>query len=76
MYWRVRRYAIGRGWSEPDARLFARSCLLAKFPYAWGLFTYWFRRFTRHELRNIEYRTAVVAPPHRELSVSVHDGQN
>ena len=28
------------------------------------------------ELRNIEYRTAVVAPPHRELSISVHDGQN
>lgn len=76
MYRRIRRYAIGRGWSEPDARLFARSCMLAKFPNAWGLFTYWYRRCTRHELRNIEYRTAVVAPPHRELSISIPDGQN
>ena len=65
LFWRTERYyrSAGAG-PRPDARLYARSCVLAKFPNAGGLFKYWFRRFTpRTQLRNIEYRPAAVAPP-------------
>jgi GT2 family glycosyltransferase len=55
-YSRIRRYALGRGWSAADAALFARFCILAKFPNAWGLFTFWFRRIARRERRIIEYK--------------------
>jgi GT2 family glycosyltransferase len=61
LYWRIRRYAIRRGWSEPDARLYARWCILAKFPNAWGLATFWFRRIARHERRIIEYKGTATA---------------
>jgi GT2 family glycosyltransferase len=61
LYWRIRRYAIRRGWSEPDARLFARWCIFAKFPHALGLFTYWRRRIARHERQIIEYKGAEAA---------------
>src|SRR5262249_40187920 len=43
LYWRVYRYGLRRGWSVADARLFAFSCVLAKFPMLIGLTTYWFR---------------------------------
>jgi GT2 family glycosyltransferase len=73
LYWRIRRYAIRRGWPEPDAGLFARWCIFAKFPHAWGLFTYWSRRIARRERRLIEYKGAGAAAPQPELSASVHD---
>ncbi len=76
MYARIYRYATGRGWSAPDARLFARSCLIAKFPNALGIFTYWIRRLRRRQLRNIEYRRAVTPSPQRELSASISDDKN
>jgi GT2 family glycosyltransferase len=65
LYWRIRRYGSRQGWSAPDARLYARWCILAKFPHAIGLLIYWFRRVIRSERRIIEYKgagTAAVAP--------------
>jgi glycosyltransferase involved in cell wall biosynthesis len=56
LYWRIRRYGSNRRWSAPDAQLYARWCILAKFPHAIGLFTYWFRRLRRSERRIIEYK--------------------
>jgi GT2 family glycosyltransferase len=56
LYWRVYRYGLHRGWSLADARLFAFSCVLAKFPMLIGLITYWFRRITHRSKQLIEYK--------------------
>ncbi len=56
LYGRIHRYGIRRGWSRRDSRLFARWCVLAKFPLAWGLIVYGFRRLTRQQRRIIEYK--------------------
>jgi cellulose synthase/poly-beta-1,6-N-acetylglucosamine synthase-like glycosyltransferase len=65
LYGRIHRYGISRGWPEAEARLFARWCILAKFPMALGLIVYWFRRLTRRQRRIIEYKGAgPAAGPH------------
>ena len=56
LYSRIRRYGASRGWSAPDARLYALWCILAKFPMLIGLVIYWFRRITRRPKRIIEYK--------------------
>ena len=58
LYWRVRRYGGKRGWSAPNARLYALWAVLAKFPLAVGLVVYWFRLITRRPKRIIEYKEA------------------
>jgi GT2 family glycosyltransferase len=73
LYKRIRRYAIARGWSASDARLFACSCILAKLPNAWGLFTFWFRRIARHVPQIIEYKRAGAPASTHEFSASIHD---
>ena len=62
LYGRIHRYGSRRGWPEPEARLFARWCVLAKFPMALGLLVYWFRRLTRRLRRIIEYKGAGAGP--------------
>jgi hypothetical protein len=56
LYWRVLRYASRRGWSTPDARLYAFWCVLGRFPMAVGLLVYWIRRLTRQPRQLIEYK--------------------
>ena len=73
LYVRIRKYSIARGWSAADAGLFARFCVLAKLPNAWGVLTFWFRRLARHERRIIEYKGAGTRPSRRELTTSIHD---
>jgi GT2 family glycosyltransferase len=83
LYGRIHRYGIGRGWSAAQAQLYARWCILGKFPLAWGLIVYGFRRLTRQQRRIIEYKGvgADAAPrdystgaevPHEEITVSYH----
>ncbi len=67
LYWRIRRYGARRGWSAPDARLYALWCVLSKFPMLIGLFVYWYRRITRHPKRIIEYKGAGKADLDHEL---------
>jgi GT2 family glycosyltransferase len=62
LYRRIHRYGIRRGWSEPEARLFSRWCILAKFPMALGLMIYWFRWITGHRRQIIEYKDAGPGP--------------
>jgi glycosyltransferase involved in cell wall biosynthesis len=56
LYWRIRRYGISRGWTPSDARLYALSCILGKFPMLIGLMSYWLQRITRRPKQLIEYR--------------------
>jgi glycosyltransferase involved in cell wall biosynthesis len=63
LYWRIRRYAAQRGWSAPDARLYALWSILAKFPMGIGLIIYWFRRLARRPKVIIEYKGADTATP-------------
>lgn len=66
LYQRIRRYAVRRGWSGPDARLYALSCIVAKFPMFIGLIFYGFHRVARRPKRLIEYKG-----PERAVSQSV-----
>jgi GT2 family glycosyltransferase len=69
LYWRVYRYGLRRRWSVADSRLFAFSCVLAKFPMLIGVFTYWFRRITHRSEQLIEYKgPSERAGLHREPS--------
>jgi GT2 family glycosyltransferase len=70
LYWRVRRYASGRGWAPSIARLYSLSCVLAKFPMLIGLMSYWFRRIARRPKQLIEYKGPERADPHRMLCAS------
>jgi glycosyltransferase involved in cell wall biosynthesis len=56
LYLRVRKYAASRGWTPADARLYARWCVLAKFPMLIGLVRYCFHRIARRPKRLIEYK--------------------
>jgi glycosyltransferase involved in cell wall biosynthesis len=56
LYWRTQRYGLRRGWSVPDARLYAFWCVLSRFPNALGVIIYWFRQMTRRPARLIEYK--------------------
>jgi len=60
LYPRTRRYyAVQRGWSLPDARLYAVWIVLAKFPQAVGFVRYWLGKLTGKRSLVIEYRGAV-----------------
>jgi GT2 family glycosyltransferase len=56
LYWRIRRYGFHRGWSAADVRLYARWCILSKFPMSVGVILYWFRRATHRPIQIIEYK--------------------
>jgi GT2 family glycosyltransferase len=55
-YYRARRYALKRGWSRSNARLYASAAMLAKFPMATGLLIYCFRLLARRPKQIIEYK--------------------
>ncbi len=60
LYLRTRRYyAIQRGWSLPDARLYAMWIVLAKFPQAVGFVRYWLGNLSGKRSLVIEHRGSV-----------------
>jgi glycosyltransferase involved in cell wall biosynthesis len=63
LYWRIRRYGLRHGWSAPEARLYARWCVLAKFPETVGLVSYWLHRAVRRPKQIIEYKGAGPSTP-------------
>ena len=63
LYWRIHKYALGRGWTPADARLYARWCVLAKFPMLIGLISYWLNQISRRPKRLIEYKGPEQAVP-------------
>jgi hypothetical protein len=71
LYWRIRRYASRRGWSPPDARLYALWCALSRFPIAVGVIIYSFRRVTRRPAQIIEYKEPEMAAPHGDPGSSI-----
>ncbi|MFI5458439.1 MAG: glycosyltransferase [Isosphaerales bacterium] len=74
LYWRIRRYGLHCGWSAPDARLYARWCILSKAPMTVGLILYWFRRAARRPKQIIEYKGAGSSAPQRDVGSRVCDG--
>jgi glycosyltransferase involved in cell wall biosynthesis len=64
LYWRLRRYGAHRGWIPSDARLYARWCILGKFPMLIGLMRYWFDRIAHRPKQLIEYKDPERADPH------------
>jgi GT2 family glycosyltransferase len=56
-----RYYAIQRGWSPEDSRLYAAWIVRAKFPHAVGLMRYWLGRLSGKRSPVIEYRGATAA---------------
>ena len=56
--WRVRRYAITRGWSGEHASLYARFVVFSKLPMAIGQGQYWFNRLLGLRSTLIEYKGA------------------
>jgi glycosyltransferase involved in cell wall biosynthesis len=63
LYRRIRRYGLRRGWSAAEAGLYARWCILSKFPMTVGLAIYWFHRAIRTPKRIIEYKRAGPSVP-------------
>ncbi|QEH34181.1 Glycosyl transferase family 2 [Aquisphaera giovannonii] len=59
----VRYFVNQRGWSSRDARLYAASCVLAKFPEALGLCRYWFGRLTGRRSPVVDFRGPVQPRP-------------
>jgi len=60
LYRRTRRYyAVQRGWSLPDAKLYAVWIVLAKFPQAVGFIRYWIGRLAGKRSLVIEHRGSV-----------------
>ena len=60
LYRRTRRYyAVQRGWSLPDAKLYAVWIVLAKFPQAVGFIRYWLGRLSGKRSLVIEHRGSV-----------------
>jgi hypothetical protein len=53
---RIFRYGRRRGWSRPDAALYAVFTVLDKFPGALGLLEYSWRRVRRKGPRLIEHK--------------------
>jgi GT2 family glycosyltransferase len=71
LFGRSERYSrTVRGWHAADARLYAASCVLAKFPHAAGIAKYWSRRIQGKPAQIIEYRgsQSALAAPRIELS--------
>jgi GT2 family glycosyltransferase len=56
-------YRSRRGWPAPHARLYAASCVLAKFPHVIGIGKYWWRRILGKPAQIIEHRGAGTAAP-------------
>jgi GT2 family glycosyltransferase len=56
LFARVRRSCLATGRSHADARAYAASCLLAKWPETWGMLLYVARRISGREARWIEYK--------------------
>ena len=71
LYWRIRRYGLDRGWSAPNARLYALACVLAKYPMLVGLFVYAFRRLARYPRQVIEYKHAEASASGASFSSSI-----
>ena len=71
LYFRTQRYALNRGWSLPDARLYALAAVLAKFPMAVGLLIYWFRLLARRPKQIIEYKGRSSKTLHGDVGSSV-----
>jgi GT2 family glycosyltransferase len=64
LFWRTERfYRSVRGWPAADARIYAASCVAAKFPQVAGMAKYWTRRILGTPVRIIEYRGAEAAAP-------------
>ncbi len=60
LYRRTRRYyAVQRGWSLPDARLYASWIVLAKFPQAVGFVRFWLGKLSGKRSPVIEHRGSV-----------------
>jgi GT2 family glycosyltransferase len=60
LYRRTRRYyAVQRGWSLPDVRLYAVWIVLAKFPQAVGFLRYWLGKLSGKRSPVIEHRGSV-----------------
>jgi glycosyltransferase involved in cell wall biosynthesis len=55
---RIRRAMLRRGFSEDDAALYARYCVLGKLPQAVGQVRYWAGRLLGRRARLIEYKGA------------------
>jgi len=58
MAYRVYQYARQSNYSKSDARLFALSCTLAKFPQAQGLLRFYWGKVFKKPSRLIEYNAA------------------
>jgi GT2 family glycosyltransferase len=56
LIYRIRRKAIRRGWSLPNATLYATFCTLSKFPQALGAVRYWGCRLRGRRGELIEYK--------------------
>lgn len=57
---RIRNYRISIGDSASDADLYARFCVLGKFPQVLGVGQYWWNRMLGKRSRIIEHKAAVV----------------
>lgn len=55
---KIARYMRGRGFGASDARLYAISCILGKFPGLLGIFQYWLNRLSGRKSELIEYKQA------------------
>lgn len=53
---RIRRRCLRAGRSAADARVYALSCILAKWPETWGMLLYFARRASGKKARWIEYK--------------------
>jgi GT2 family glycosyltransferase len=53
---RIRRRCRSAGHGPASARVYARSCVLAKLPETWGMLLYFARRSTGRKSRWIEYK--------------------
>ena len=62
LYHRIARYWRRRGGTPADARLYAASCVIAKFPHAQGAVRYLYRRLARRPARIIEYGRSNPSP--------------
>jgi GT2 family glycosyltransferase len=58
LFLRIRRNLRDAGRSHADARAYAASCILAKWPETWGMLLYFARRLARRKARWIEYKDA------------------
>jgi GT2 family glycosyltransferase len=61
LYFKIKRGRLRRGDDAKTARLYARYCVLSKFPQVWGQFTYHWNRLLGRRQRLIEYKEAPTA---------------